>query len=309
MPDRPLHHGDPTTEYLALRDGAGLVDPGWSAVRVHGPDAVSFLDGLLSQSLVPGRSTRTFLLGPRGKLRALAWAIVSDEQVVLVTDEARRDVLRDDLARYRIRVKAEVVDDDRPVRLLVGPDADAVLGSAVPAGGFVAGDGWLAADASVAGRTRRLVVGEGPDLSAATPVGDLAATALRIEVGEPVMDVDVDEGTIPQETGLVPEAVDFEKGCYLGQELVARIDSRGRVNRRLVGLRVGTNVLPPVGAAVVLDDGEVGVVTSVAESLDLRAPVGLAVVRREAEDGAAVVLRWEGGEVDAVVTALPMVTG
>ncbi len=302
----PEHHGDPTAEYLALREGAGLVDPGWAAVAVRGPDAVSFLDGLLSQALVPGRTVRTFLLGPRGKLRAIAWACVDEEAVVLVTDADRRDVLRADLARYRIRVKAEIADDDRPVRLLVGPASDEVLGHEVPAGGWVRFDDVLAGDVSMAGRPRRLVVGDA-DLSSATPVGSLAATALRVELGEPVMDVDVDEGTIPQETGLVPVAVDFDKGCYLGQELVARIDSRGRVNQRLVGIRLTTNVVPPVGATVLLGDREVGTVTTVAESLDLRAPVGLAVVRREAEDGAAVEVAWEGGSASAVVAALPLV--
>lgn len=301
MPDK-----DPTTEYLAMRDAAAVVDPGWAAVAVRGADAVTFLQGLLSQDLRPGSCLRTFLLGPRGKLRAIAWAITDDTSVVLVTESGRRQVLVDDLARYRIRVDVEITADDRPVRMVVGPASDDVLGVTVPPQGWVASDDALIGDTTFAGRTRRVVVGEGPDLTGVVVAGSSAATAVRIELGEPVMDVDVDEGTIPQETGLVPSAVDFDKGCYLGQELVARIDSRGRVNQRLVGLRVTTNVIPPAGAEVVVDDAVLGMITSVGESLDLRAPVGLGLVRREAEDGRSVVLRWAGGEVPAIVMSLPM---
>jgi aminomethyltransferase len=297
---------DPTGEYLAMRDAAAVVDPGWSAVRVTGGDAVSFLQGLLSQDLVPGTCRRTFLLGPRGKLRAIAWAITDAESVLLVTESGRSQTLVDDLSRYRIRVDATVEPDDRVVHLVVGPGADEALGVDVPVGGWVESGGAVVADASFGGRTRRVVVGEPASLAGIVAAGPAAATAVRIELGEPVMDVDVDEGTIPQETGLVPTAVDFDKGCYLGQELVARIDSRGRVNQRLVGIWVATNVIPPVGAVVVVDETELGTVTSVGESLDLRAPVGLAVVRREAEDGTPVRLRWDGGSADATVVPLPM---
>ena len=307
MADGPGHHGDPTGEYLAVRAGAALVDPSWSAVRVVGPDAVAFLEGLLTQRLEPGRSVRSFLLGPRGKLRAIIRAVVGDDDVVLVTDAGRRDTLATDLRHYRIRVKAEVRDDERPVRLLLGSAADDALGGAVvPAGGWVAVGEGVVADATVGPFRGYLLVGVDP-VGEVTPVGSLAWTARRIEAGEPVMDVDVDEGTIPQETGLVPSSVDFSKGCYLGQELVARIDTRGHVNQRLVGLRLGTNLLPPVGCEVMTATRPVGTVTSVGESLDLRAPVALGMVRREAADGDLVDLTWEGGSAAATVVALPMV--
>lgn len=296
---------DPTGEYLAMRTGVGVVQPDWSGVRVHGPDAVSFLQGLLSQDLVPGTARRTFLLGPRGKLRAIAWALVDTEEVLLVTETASAGTLVGDLSRYRIRVKATVEPDGRPVRLLVGPDADGLVGEVVPDRGWVRVGTTQIGDVSLAGRRRRVVVGD-LDLTGAVEVGPIAATSLRIELGEPVMGVDVDEGTIPQETGLVGAAVDFDKGCYLGQELVARIDTRGHVNRRLVGIRFTSNVIPPTGATVGFGDAEVGTVTSVGESLDLRAPVGLAIVRREAVDGSTVVVTWEGGSATGIVTGLPM---
>ncbi len=120
------------------------------------------------------------------------------------------------------------------------------------------------------------------------------------------MGVDIDESTIPQESGLVETSVSFTKGCFVGQELVARIDSRGRVNRRLAGLVVGRNVVPPVGAEVSLSGEPVGVLSTVGESLTLRAPVALAMVHRNAETGAEVQIRWQGGSAPAVVRPLPL---
>jgi folate-binding protein YgfZ len=119
--------------------------------------------------------------------------------------------------------------------------------------------------------------------------------------------VDIDERTIPQEAGVVDGAVSFTKGCYLGQELVARIDSRGHVNRNLRGIVVSSAVLPPLGAEVTADGKPVGVITSVGESLDLRAPVALALVRREVEPDAEVDVTWEGGHAKATVKELPLI--
>ena len=106
---------------------------------------------------------------------------------------------------------------------------------------------------------------------------------------------------------------EFTKGCYTGQELVARIDSRGsNTPRHLRGIVLGENVLPPVGAEVVVDDKVRGTLTSVGESLDLRAPVALAFMHRSVEPGASVMLRWSSSTGDAVeavarVRELPLV--
>lgn len=122
------------------------------------------------------------------------------------------------------------------------------------------------------------------------------------------MGVDVDSDTMPHETGLVPDAVDFAKGCFLGQELVARVDSRGgNAPRRLMGVIVTTNVIPPAGAEIVMEDRVVGKLTSPAESLTLRSPVGLSLLHRSVEPGDALVIRFEGGEASAAAAELPMV--
>ena len=131
-------------------------------------------------------------------------------------------------------------------------------------------------------------------------------SSVRGETGEPVMNIDVDEKTIPQESGLVPASVSFTKGCYLGQELVARIDSRGHVNRHLRGIVMTTNVLPPDGAEVWRDDRMCGTLTSVSESLGVMAPIALCLLRREVEPGTEVEVRWEGGTTPAIAKELPL---
>jgi aminomethyltransferase len=126
------------------------------------------------------------------------------------------------------------------------------------------------------------------------------------------MGAELTERTIPAETGLVERTVSFTKGCYTGQELVARIDSRGsRVPRHLRGVVVQGADAPPVGAALFGEGGqgerELGQLTSVALSPTLGGPVALAYVRREVEPPAEVVLRWDSGEAPARVEALPLV--
>jgi hypothetical protein len=125
----------------------------------------------------------------------------------------------------------------------------------------------------------------------------------RIEAGLPRLGVDVDERTIPQEAFLERDAVSFTKGCFLGQELVCRIDTRGHVNRHLRRLRISAGRAPERGAEVVADGASVGTVTSVAEGAG--ASLALAMVRREVAPPAEVTLRDADGEVSATVEALP----
>jgi folate-binding protein YgfZ len=137
-------------------------------------------------------------------------------------------------------------------------------------------------------------------------VGTLAAEAVRIEAGEPRFGVDLDESALAHETGLVGESVSFTKGCYLGQELVSRIETRGHANRMLRGVVLAENLIPPPGAELATASGVIGAITSVAESLALRAPVALGLIRAEVEPGTTVRVRWEGGEAPAEVRELPL---
>ncbi len=223
-------------------------------VTVDGPDAVSFLDGLVSQdvsSMADGEVRRSFLLGPQGKLRALLWIRRHGEQVAMITDAPYGPQVAGDLDTYRIRVKATI-----------GPALPVVeVWEGEPPGGI-----------RLPGSTI-LTGGETPAGSEADP---RFVDTWRLTRGEPRFGVDVDETTIPHETGLVDEAVSFTKGCYLGQELVARIDSRGHVNRHLRLLRFDGS---PRQGPVRHHDREVGAVTTVGV-IDGQG-YGMGLIRRE----------------------------
>jgi folate-binding protein YgfZ len=241
-----------------------------------GADATRFLNDLISQEIVdmePGAARRSFLLGPQGKLMFLLWVIREDRRLGLVTDAGRGEELARTLRRYRIRVDVDIEPEADPVSLVVGE--------------------WEGYDLSWPAVERRLVLGERPDL----PVGTAEEyEQLRIEAGEPSWGQDVDEGTIPHESGLVAASVDFDKGCFLGQELVARIDSRGgRTPRNLRSVESRDGTLT-TGAPLVKEGKEVGTITSAA------GPVGLAMVRREIEVGDEVDARG----VKVVVKDLPI---
>ena len=253
-----------------------------------GADAIRFLNDLISQEIgdaEPGTVARSFLLTPQGKLDHLLWVLRGEGEVGLIVDPGRGEDLAAKLGRYRIRVEVEIDIVAEDVWLVVGP---------YPAepGRWSGSRSSLIADVSWPNLSRTVVVGEKPDLP------DLEKNryeALRIEAGEPLMGIDVTDATIPQETGLVPSSISFQKGCFLGQELVARLDSRGgRVNHHLRILRI-EGAAPETGSEVMADGAPVGVLTSVAHD------VGLSLLRRGVEPGDVVTV----GEARAVVEAVP----
>lgn len=288
----------------ALRTGAAAVAGYTGVVWVTGSDVVTFLDGLLSQNIAAmqvGSVRRSLLLAPTGKLRAPLWVLRGERSVALAADARVVDTVAHDLTRFKLRVDVVISVEPRPVWEIWGPRAAAVAPLAVAAATWVeqpAVVGSLAFRHSTLGRI--LVVGEPGPVPRAT-ADEIAA--VRLEVGEPIMGVDLDDRTIPQEAFELSDSVDFAKGCYLGQELVARIDSRGHVNRRLAGVLLPKlpEVLP---AEVTADDRVVGSVTSAAWSSALGAAVGLALVRVEAGDDTTVTVAGRPCRVVAV-PALP----
>lgn len=258
-----------------------------SLLWVEGTGAVGFVDTQITQDVAgmrPGEVRRSLLLEPRGKLRAVLWVLRAPEAVGLITPVETTEQVVADLNRFRFRVAAAVRVDDRPVHSVW--DADAVSGWSDDGDTLVAG----------ISTSRRVVA------SHQLPAGDVldrdGVASRFVSEGEPRFGIEVDESTIPQETGLVPESVSFTKGCYLGQELVARIDSRGHVNRVLRRLR-GVGATPPTGAAVTREGAALGVLGTVA-------PFdgdwgGLVLLRREAAPGDAVVVEWDGGTAAGIV--------
>ncbi len=137
------------------------------------------------------------------------------------------------------------------------------------------------------------------------PFAPGAYEAVRIEAGIPRLGVDVDDRTIPQEAALERDAVSFTKGCFLGQELVCRIDTRGHVNRFLRRLEIPGAHVPVVGASVTVDGKVVGEITSVAEVPGEGRAVALAMVRREVEAPADATVAGPVGDLTARLTDLP----
>ena len=287
-------------DYRAFREAAGAVELPRDFVRAAGPDVIPFLQGQLSQDvagLAAGASTWALLLQPQGKVVAFLRVLrVGEEEVVLETDAGFAGAVIERLNRFKLRVKCDLDPIDWRCVAVRGPRSHELV-----EGGVVADwPGLPGVD----------LVGE----SVAAPEGVRrcsleAYEAVRIEAGIPVMGRELDENTIPAEPGVVDRSVSFTKGCYTGQELVARIDSRGgNVPRRLRGVVLADGSVPPVGAGIESDGKEVGRLTSVAVSPGLGATVALAYVRRAVEPPADVVVSWDGGSAPARVESLPLVS-
>ncbi|HWC10217.1 MAG TPA: glycine cleavage T C-terminal barrel domain-containing protein [Acidimicrobiales bacterium] len=310
MTDRDATAGPPAPvaadDYAALRDDVGAVELRRDVLRASGPDALAFLEGQLSQEvdLPPGGSAWSFLLQPQGKVVALVRFVRrGDDEFLLDTDGGWGAAVLERLQRYKLRVKCDLEALDWRCVALRGPRAAEV---SPPADGDVVvataeWPGWPGVD----------LLGPAPAFPPGVrPCPEEAYEIVRIEAGVPAMGSELDERTIPAEAGIVPQTVSFTKGCFTGQELVARIDSRGgNVPRHLRGVIVAAESPPPVGAAVQADGKDVGSLTSVGVSPGLGAPVALAYVGRAVAPPAEVTLAWEGGSAPARVETLPLRSG
>ena len=306
---------DVTESYLALRRSVAAFEYHRDVLLVEGADAVSFLQGQLSAdvaALAVGTQTWTLLLQPQGKV--VAWLRASrlaDDQVVLDVDGGAGDAVVERLERFKLRVDATIERLEWRCVALRGPATETVDLAEVDAA-IVAPVDWR-------GLPGVDLLGPAVELPESVPVSHIQAVHnVRVEQGWPAMGHELDESVIPGEAGqwLVDASVSFTKGCYTGQELVARIDSRGNnTPRHLRGLVLGTNVLPPVGAEIVVDGEARGTITSVGESLDLRAPVALGFLHRSVEVPCDATLRWpspDGADDEVVAPAavrdLPLIS-
>jgi folate-binding protein YgfZ len=329
-----LHYGDPSAEYTALRAGVIAVDRSHRhRMRVTGAKAADTLTGLLTNdvlSLTPGRGQYAAALTPKGKIVA-DLRIFARERSEFVVDAPLRaaagwmGVVR----RYvnpRVVSYEEITDTTSSLGLF-GPRASEIASAtlAVDRHALETLDRYAHLPVGKSGLIARV-----PDLgldgfeviiprdeatqrwqamvdAGARPGGLAAWEIARIEAGRPEWGLDIDETTIPQEANLDElQAISYTKGCYTGQEVVARVHFRGHVNRHLRGLRFVCRDAPPRGAQVFGDgDKPVGDVRSSALSPRLGG-IALAMVRREVPLGATVSLRWDGGECQGGIAALPL---
>jgi tRNA-modifying protein YgfZ len=295
-----------TSDYELVTESAGVVDRSDRAkFLVRGGEAVDFLQGQVSndvEALEPGNGCYATVLSHKGKLRTDLRILRGDDWLFLDTEAIGHAVLEHMLRTYSLGrdVRYEDVTGSRSLLSVIGPAARERLDAAPPAeeNSFVTGEHGIYV-ATVLGVD---VIGEPGAALGIDTVSDEVAECVRIEAGRPRLGYDMDAETMPQEAGINERAVSFTKGCYVGQETVARLHYRGKPNRHLRGLRLSDPA--ERGAEIVLGDKVVGRIGSTCVSPRL-GPIALALVRREAEPGATV--RVAG--VPAEVVGLPFSLG
>lgn len=293
------HYGDPTAEQRALASGRGVVDlSNRGVVVIEGPDRLTWLHNLTSQvftGLQPGEATTAYVLDAQGHIRFVMHAVESGDRTWIWTEPGMAAGLASflDSMRFMLRVEVSVREDVAVVWRAGDPGGDDRI--------VRVGRDSLGGHEAFVPRTvlaSRLAEGE--------PVGTWAFDALRIGVGVPRIGVDTDDVTIPNELGVPSPAVALDKGCYPGQETVARIHNLGRPPRRLVRLLLdgSGSELPTVGDAVFLREAPegrpVGFVGSSARHHE-SGPIALAMVKRSVPVDADLVVSGIAASQEALV--------
>ena len=301
--------------YRALTEGAGVVDRSERGkLALTGPEAKTFLQGQVTndvEGLEPGRGCYAAFLTHKGKMLGDLRVLDLGHELLLDTERSALQELFNMIRRFKLGSDVELHKRTLEMGLLsvIGPEARRVTGA----------DGLGSEEhdngrAEIGGKPVVLVATDlGVDVFTqaadtdavraaldAPEVAEEVAEIVRVESGRPRYGVDLDDGVIPQEAGLNERAVSFTKGCYMGQETVARLFYRGKPNRHLRGLELSAQAAP--GDDLRLGEKVVGKLGTVVVS-PARGPIALALVRREAEPGATVAVG--DAAAPATVVALP----
>ena len=294
-------------EYELLRDRAGLVArPSRTIIELTGAEAAEFLQGQVTnevEALAPGSGCYAALLDHKGKIRTDMRVLrLAPDRLLVDAEATSRAVLNHVFETYSLgrQVSHTDLSGDHLVLSLIGPAARTGLD---PAPGDAENDHVLT-PYGVAATTDvgvDLICGERQAAAARAELdvpeaSEDAAECLRIESGRPRLGFELD-GVIPQEAGLNERAVSFTKGCYVGQETVARLHYKGKPNRHLRGLRLSEPAVP--GDTIVFGEREVGTVGSACVS-PVHGPIALALVRREAAPDDEVLVGAEGARAVVV---------
>jgi tRNA-modifying protein YgfZ len=303
-------------QYRQLREECGVLVRERGFIDVLGPDGAEYLQGQLTndvEAVEVGDGQYAALLDRKGHMQTDMRLIRVGEDAILIDlePEAKDQALKH-LTMYSIGRDVQVGDAsaERGLVSLIGPRAAEIAGTA-PLPEFANEATKVAGVDVVAVGTR-----EGIDLllplaerdqvvdaltaAGAVEVSPEAAEIVRVEAGVPRFGAEMDADTMPAEAGIVEDAVSFTKGCYIGQETVARLHYKGKPNRHLRGLKLSGAAAP--GAALMLGEKQVGTLGGAVVSPAL-GPIGLAIVRREAEPGTELTVGEDG--VTAEVVALP----
>ena len=304
-------------QYRVLREGAGVVDrSGRGKLLARGPEAADYLQGQLTndlEALEPGGGCYAALLDRKGHMQADMRVLrLGSDELWLDAEATATDRIARHLGTYKIGREVEIVDvgPEHAIFSVIGPGASEAVGTGP------IGSEHTHREIELGARCRAVATDLGIDLIvpvAGAPaaraalaergtveVTEEAAEVVRVESGRPRYGAEMTEATIPAEAGINERAVSFTKGCYIGQETVARLHYKGKPNRHLRGLKLSA----PAGHGDLIrrGDREVGTVGTACVSPAL-GPIGLAIVRREASPGDRVTV-GEGG-VSAEVTELP----
>jgi folate-binding protein YgfZ len=291
-------------QYEALRSGSGFVElVNWSSVTFTGSDRVKFLNSFCTNDvtkLAPGQNCEAFITNVKGKTIGFGLVDCRDDELVFITVPNQAATLVAHFDRYIIREDVQLSDTTAErmyFHVLMLPP--------------FAGPRWLGWNllGREAGAVIEVAAADVPRLRQTlaerqfVECGTGAFESLRIEAGTSLFGIDFDDSNLPQEVGRDREAISFTKGCYLGQETVARIDALGHVNQRLVGVRFFGSEMPAAGTELWKDGEKVGRATWAAFSPRLSRPIAIAMIRREAD---AIGTQLESSVGDCEVIALPL---
>lgn len=321
-----VHFGDPVAEYTAAGNAAVLFDlADRTQLEITGGDRAAFLHNFCTNDinkLQPGQGCEAFITNVKGRVLGHVFVFAGPDSLWLDTVPGQEETLRAHLERYVITedVTLTVQTSDWPCLFISGPAAQERLQSCgIPAGELSLGDHRLVEESFGVGRVdwlgqpgfelglhksqvaaiwQRLVDG------GIRPAGAAAFHTRRIAAAFPWYGSDVSEENLPQESGRSAQAVSFTKGCYLGQEPIARLDAMGHVNKELCVLRIDAGPLPAAGSAIRVagDDADIGKVTSAARCAADAPAVALGYLRSaHTKPGTEVVVDAAGNQLPACV--------
>jgi aminomethyltransferase len=331
----PSRFGDFEAEYMALRETVGLVDTNFRAFfSFTGPDRQRYVNAILTSNvrdLKPGQGAVGLLLNPQGHILAEVETFAREESILASSHAMIRErtlatldkfIIMDDVTLEDVTISTGTLD-------LAGPRTAALLAE-LGVGNFA--DMPLLAHEEVklgeipcrvvrrelaGGPAATLIVGrehlpalwralaESARIHGGAPAGMEALNSIRLECGTPWFGHDYDDKQIPHEAGLEHSHINYEKGCYTGQEIVERVRSRGHVNRRLTELCFFAADAPASGTKLMYEGNEIGSVTSTAFSPRLGQPIGLGYPRRE---HSAIGTRLDASGIPAEVIEPPLLT-
>lgn len=326
----PDHFGDPSAEYRAAVNSAALFDLSDRAtVELRGRDRLAFLHNFCTndvKTLRPGEGCEAFLTNIKGRILGHVLVFAEEESLWLDSVPGSGPAVAAHLDKYLISEDVQVAERTTDVGTLyvAGPEAAARIGPLLDAGieDLPVYGSRRVTCGGLSVSVRRVEFTLQPGYALVAPRGALPELwetlagagialagmavfeALRIEAGFPRYGVDLTDDNIAQEAGRTAQAISFTKGCYLGQEPIARLDAMGHVNRELRGVRLADGPVSPPQSAVFDEGGgqEVGTITSSALSYADGKPVALALLRTQAaRPGTSVRVRTEGAEQTGIV--------